>query len=102
MESMSIGVPVVGTDVRGTRDLLREGGGVLYPVGDVEALAKAMEEIVTNPSGASHMGASGRQSIGHYDFKNVVRMHEAVYARALGLRGAGVGHEIRAVVEADR
>ncbi|MBP3848817.1 MAG: glycosyltransferase, partial [Pyramidobacter sp.] len=39
MESMGILVPVIGTNIRGTQDLLENGCGKLYKVGDTCALA---------------------------------------------------------------
>ena len=41
-----MGTPIIGSDTRGTRDLVRLAGGRLFPVGDVAALAEAMEVIV--------------------------------------------------------
>ena len=41
MEAMSLGTPVIGTDIRGTRDLLEDGHGLLVPPRDVEALARS-------------------------------------------------------------
>ncbi len=102
MESMGIGVPVIGTDIRGTRDLLGAGGGILYPVGEIALLAKAIAEVAGNPRGASEIGERGRQSIGRYDFENVVRMHEAVYAHALGQSSDAAEDRLRAVFEAER
>ena len=45
IEALALGVPVVGTDIRGTRDLLREGGGWLVPLGDVTAIADALRAV---------------------------------------------------------
>lgn len=46
MEAIVMGTPIIGSDTRGTRDLVRLAGGRLFPVGDVAALAEAMEVIV--------------------------------------------------------
>lgn len=45
IEALALGVPVIGTDIRGTRDLLREGGGWLVPLGDVSAIAAALQTV---------------------------------------------------------
>ena len=61
LEAMSLEVPVLATNIRGTRELLEEGTGILYQVGDVDGLKKAMEYIITNPDEAKGMGVKGRQ-----------------------------------------
>lgn len=56
MESLAGGVPVIATDVRGSRDLVEEGVGILYPVGNVDALAAAMAELASDSQKAREMG----------------------------------------------
>ncbi|MDE6847079.1 MAG: glycosyltransferase family 4 protein [Lachnospiraceae bacterium] len=47
-EAMLLGVPCVAADVGGVHNLLTDGGdGMLYPAGDVEALAERIIEIFT-------------------------------------------------------
>ena len=47
-EAMMLGVPCVAADVGGVHNLLEDGGdGMLYPAGDVEALADRIIEIFT-------------------------------------------------------
>lgn len=47
-EAMLLGVPCVAADVGGVHNLLTDGGdGMLYPAGDVEALADRIIEIFT-------------------------------------------------------
>jgi glycosyltransferase involved in cell wall biosynthesis len=83
MESLSLAVPVIGSDIRGIRDLLAGGGGLLVRMGDIEGLARAMEWVVSNPEAAREMGQRGRAALEKYDLQNVLRLHEAVYQRVL-------------------
>ena len=47
-EAMMLGVPCVAADVGGVHNLLTDGGdGMLYPAGDVEALADRIIEVFT-------------------------------------------------------
>jgi glycosyltransferase involved in cell wall biosynthesis len=83
MESLSLAVPVIGSDIRGIRDLLAGGGGLLVRMGDIEGLARAMEWVVSNPQAAREMGQRGRAALEKYDLQNVLRLHEDVYQRVL-------------------
>ncbi|MEN4446740.1 glycosyltransferase family 4 protein [Mycobacterium sp. SM3041] len=55
LEAMSVGVPVIATDHGGSSWLLRDGAGVLVPVGDAEALGAAITDMLENPSGVAEM-----------------------------------------------
>jgi glycosyltransferase involved in cell wall biosynthesis len=76
MESMAMGVPVIGADARGTRDLLAECGGVLVPVGDPGALQNALLEMIRNPERARSLGQQARTRVGRFHIAHLLRMHE--------------------------
>jgi glycosyltransferase involved in cell wall biosynthesis len=83
MESLSLGVPVIGTRIRGIVDLLEGGGGLLVPVGDVVALAEAMTRVLDKPHEAREMGRRGRECMADFDLRKVIAMHEVLYDAAL-------------------
>ena len=83
MEALSLGVPVIGTDIRGTRDLIGDGAGYLYPVSDVDALSAAMARVLERPDEAIRMAGQGRARMAGYDIRHVLRLHEDLYLRAL-------------------
>ncbi len=83
MEALNMGLPVVGTDVRGIRDLLADGAGVLVPLGDVAALAKAMDWVLDHPVESKLLGDRGRSRMNIYERDHVIRLHEDLYARLL-------------------
>jgi glycosyltransferase involved in cell wall biosynthesis len=86
MESMSLCVPVIASDIRGNRDLLGGGGGLLVPVGDVKGLAAAMSWIVNHRPEARAMGEIGRERLARFDLNFVLKMHEKLYEKAAGLK----------------
>jgi glycosyltransferase involved in cell wall biosynthesis len=84
MESLSLEVPAIGSDIRGVRDLVEGGCGILYPVGDVAALAGAMEWIIGQPDEAQVMCRKGRQKMqGPYALRNTVKAWMALYAEMM-------------------
>jgi glycosyltransferase involved in cell wall biosynthesis len=89
LEALSLQTPVIGTDIRGTRDLLRNSAGLMVRVGDTDALANAMEWIINNPNEAEEMGWRGRAEIEPYRLRRVLRLHEELYARLLASEEGG-------------
>ncbi len=83
MESMCMETPAIGTDIRGTRDLLEGNCGLLIKVGDVEALVGAMAWILDNPEAARIMGKQGRSRIADYEVSHILKEYEALYAEAM-------------------
>jgi glycosyltransferase involved in cell wall biosynthesis len=83
MEAMAMGKPVIGSDIRGVRDLLRDGSGVLFPVGDVRALTLAMTNLAEDPQVCSDLGSAGQQVIRNYDIKLILLHHDKLYERLL-------------------
>lgn len=61
LEAMATGRAVITTDAPGCRETVRDGdNGVLVPVRDAAALARACERFVADPGLATRMGARGR------------------------------------------
>ena len=56
-----MGVPAVVTDIRGCREAVDPGvNGLLFPVGDANALSHALIELVGDHERRARMGAAGR------------------------------------------
>lgn len=60
-EAMSAGRPFVATPVGGIPELAGGGGGVLIPVGDADALARRLIELLADPALARRCGDQGRR-----------------------------------------
>jgi glycosyltransferase involved in cell wall biosynthesis len=80
MESLAMGLPVIGSRIRGTEDLLASGGGCLVEMGDVDGIAQAMQWMLDHPDEAAQMGQQGRQQVSPYDISNILARHDALYA----------------------
>ncbi len=83
MEAMCMGLPVIGADIRGTRDLISEGGGILHPVGDTEAIAEAMRTVAADADLRSRLAEEARAQVSRYAIENLLSMHEELYEAAL-------------------
>lgn len=83
MESICLEVPAIGTDIRGTRDLLEGGRGLLFKVGDVEGLAQALSWVLKHPAEAKSIGKQGREEMKAYELKHILNQYEVLYAEAL-------------------
>ena len=96
-ESLSLQVPVIGSDIRGTRDLVQGGCGLLVRLGDVEELASAMAWMIDHPREARSMGRRGRERMESFDLRRILALYESLYDEALEARAArsrvpGQGH----------
>ena len=84
MESLCLETPVNGTNIRGINDLVTGECGWLVDVGDVAAIARAMTEAVEKPVDTLARGLWGRSKMAPYDLRNIIGLHDDLYAEALG------------------
>jgi glycosyltransferase involved in cell wall biosynthesis len=75
IEAMAAGLPVIGTNVRGTREEVVEGEtGLLVEPGDAKALADAIERLAGDPVLRRRLGVAGRdRARALYDERVVIR-----------------------------
>lgn len=84
MEAMAARKPVVATDVRGNRDLVKDGvNGFLVPLGDPKSLANALIRLLVDRDLAQRMGMAGRQMIQEYSLDRVLQEMWDIYQRYL-------------------
>lgn len=94
MESMASRLPVIATDVPGTRMLIRSGKtGLLVKYGDVEALARALLQIMQDPMLAKRMGEAGKDlATTRFDERLVAERVRQVYETVLSGRMRHLPH----------
>jgi glycosyltransferase involved in cell wall biosynthesis len=83
LESLALQTPTIGTNIRGTKDLLEGGCGLLVDVGDVDDIAAAMAWVLDRPEEAANMSKLGYERVSTYDLESIVLLHEQLYAEAL-------------------
>ena len=74
IELLRAGRPVIATEIGGQPELLTDGGGVLVPVGDVDALAGAMRDLWSNRDRAQSLGREARAA---YERRFTMKRHVA-------------------------
>jgi len=89
LESMAAGVPVVATDVGGTRELLRSGEtGLLVPPNDEDKFTEALERLLTRPSLRVEYGLRAKQvAKAGYRADHIRDQYENIYAEVLQEKG---------------
>jgi len=62
MEASAMGVPSMATDIRGCREaVVHCENGLLFPVGDADALARSLIELLRDGERRARMGETGRR-----------------------------------------
>jgi len=93
-EAMALGVPVISTRCpSGPEEILEDGtSGLLVPVGDPDALASAMTNLITGPGLRARFAARGLRRAEDFSAERIAGQ----YARCItGVKGAPSEHEIQ-------
>ena len=89
LEAMAMELPVIGSQVSGTVEVLNhQKNGLLIPPGSPEALANAMGLVLTNPDLASDLGRQARLKVEeHYSLDVVAQQYADLYNLLTKKRG---------------
>ncbi|MEM6792452.1 MAG: glycosyltransferase family 4 protein [Acidobacteriota bacterium] len=84
LEAMASGLPVIATDIPGSRDVVENGrSGLLVPPEDPAALAGALDRL-RDPRLRRALGeAARRRAVGNYSIEREVADHESLYREVL-------------------
>ena len=90
LESMACRVPAIATAVGGVPELIEDGvNGRLFQVGDVEGMARASIELLSDGNRYETMAAAARQTAQtRYCASRIIPQYEAYYRRVLELESA--------------
>jgi glycosyltransferase involved in cell wall biosynthesis len=88
MEAFAAGVPVIGTDIAGVRQLVEPGvTGSLVPVADAPALAASLERLAADPQAACRMAVAAHARIlERHSARRQATEFEQEYADLVGAR----------------
>jgi L-malate glycosyltransferase len=86
LEAQSCEVPVITTNAGGLPEVVVDGEtGFLFPVGDVEAMAKAAYLLLSDPERRRAMGEAGRRrAVEHFAQDTIVGRYRSIYERVTG------------------
>lgn len=86
IEAQAMRRAAVATDIRGCREVVRDGvTGLLVPARQPGALGAAIARLVADPGERERFGAAGRaRMVEHFDEERVVQRTLEVYRRLLG------------------
>lgn len=84
-EALAHGTPVVAWDIRyGPRDMLADGGGILVPDGDDDALVDALRRVLTDDRLRERLSAEARQAADAVSPARAMHTLAAVVREVLG------------------
>ena len=89
LEAMALGLPLVATDVVGSRDVIVNGeNGLLVPPKSPQKLADALSDLLQNPQKRQYMGSNGRQLLlQKYNLKKAVLDTQSIYQEVIAKTG---------------
>ncbi|MBM3964132.1 MAG: glycosyltransferase family 4 protein, partial [Planctomycetes bacterium] len=81
LEAMSVGVPVIATDVGGASEMVLHGEcGLIVPPRSAEAMASAISELILSPEMRARYGASARARVlSNYSVKRMTDDYEQLF-----------------------
>ncbi len=79
LDALGLGVPVIASDVGGLPESLADGGGVLVPANDVDALVRAVGGLLDDPARRQLLSVQGRRAAAHFAVPRLVSRTLAIY-----------------------
>ena len=87
LDALALGKPIVATNVGGVPEVIEDGvSGLIVPIGDADALGRAIARVVREPALAAVLGAGARARAPMFSIENTVERTMDVYRELLGDR----------------
>ncbi len=83
-QSLMLGIPVIGVDIRRVYERFVDGCGFLSEPGEVKALVRAMQRVFVDPDESNETGQKRHERIKSYASQNTIHLHKVLHAEALG------------------
>jgi len=85
VEAMATGIPAVCFETDGVKDLLSKGGGTMVRQGDIQAAARAVIRLLSNPSDWREASNQAKEIItDEFDIEQMVKQQEKLYGELIG------------------
>jgi glycosyltransferase involved in cell wall biosynthesis len=80
LEALAAGTPVIGTNVGGVREVIRnEQNGLIVGEGDIGGLESAMRRLLEHPDLRRRMGEQGREDVKRYAWREFAARYLEVF-----------------------
>ena len=89
MESLCLAVPAIASDARGNEEIIGDGAGLTFAVGDIRAMAECMGRLVSDPALRARLVINGRARVeSRFALPHLIAAHDRLYVSLLGERAA--------------
>ncbi len=87
-EAMAAGIPSVASNVGGVPEVIEDGrSGILFPAGDVDALAKAVKDLIESPDRRKSLGVAAEERVRReYSTERMLERYSDLYEEVLAKR----------------
>ena len=80
LEAMSIGLPIVASDVKGNNELVSDANGILVPINDIDRLTAVLLSLPDEKERLIELGKNSRKSVEEkFNLTEFVRRYKDIY-----------------------